>query len=118
MFLPIKRKVVSRLGTRPRRLKKFAPDVGRGKNGHKGGLPTWRTLKNARRSPADIFLALRNARWGPAGVFWHSKMLAGVPLAFFCPQKCSPGSRWHFLALKNARWGPADIFLVLRNAGD
>ena len=37
-------------------------------------------------------------------------MLAGVPLAFFCPQKCSPGSRWHFLALRNARWGPAGTF--------
>ena len=75
-----------------------------GKNGQKGGLPTWRALKNA--------------RWGPAGIFLPSEMLAGVPLAFFCPQKCSPGSRWHFLALKNARRGPADIFLALRNAGD
>ena len=67
-----------------------------GKNGQKGDFPTWRTLKNARRSPA--------------GIFWHSKMLAGVPLAFFCPQKCSPGSRWRFFALKNARRGPAGIF--------
>ena len=25
-------------------------------------------------------------------------MLAGVPLAFFCPQKCSLGSRWHFFS--------------------
>ena len=49
------KKVVSRLGTRPRRLKKFAPDVGRGKNDQKGGLPTWRALKNARQSPAGIF---------------------------------------------------------------
>ena len=37
-------------------------------------------------------------------------MLAGVPLAFFCPQKCSLESRWHFFALRNARRGPADIF--------
>ena len=67
-----------------------------GKNGHKGGIPTWRALKNARRSPAGVFLP--------------SKMLAGVPLAFFSTQKCSLGSRWHFLALKNARWGTAGIF--------
>ena len=40
-----------------------------GKNGQKGGLPTWRALKNARQ--------------GPAGIFWHSEMLATEVRAFF-----------------------------------
>ena len=53
-----------------------------GKNGQTGDLPTRRALKNARRSPAGVFLP--------------SEMLAGVPLTFF--------------ALRNARWGPACIF--------
>ena len=59
-----------------------------GKNGQKGGLPTWRTLKNA--------------RWSPAGIFWHSEMLATDARAFLGPQKCWRLIRGHFLALRNA----------------
>ena len=81
----------------------------------KGGLPTWRALKNARRSPAGVFFALRNARRGPAGIFlalrnagdwvagifWHSEMLATESRAFFGTQKCWRLSRGHLLFKNN-----------------
>ncbi len=73
-----------------------------GKNGQKGGLPTWRVLKNARRSPAGVFLPSEMLAGVPLTFFWPSEMLATDARAFFGTQKCWRLMRGHFFALRNA----------------
>ena len=107
-----------------RRRERWSPDSGHdladwksplpmwdgGKNGQKGGLPTRDTTSQTEkvRSRCGTGAKMVIKVVSRLGGLW--KMLAGVQLAFFCPQKCSPGSRWHFLALKNAGDWCASIF--------
>ncbi len=96
------KKEVSRLGTRPLRLKRSAPDVGRGEKWSKRWPPDSEDSEKCSPESRWHFFALKNARWGPAGIFWHSEMLATDVRAFFGTQKCWRLRCEHFFALRNA----------------